>query len=986
MEVEGESLDWIRCMNSQLKSPGTYIANRLESVSLEQLQREFSSLLLTSQSHGSSLLSSAFSNASTHNDHLKKIIMSMWPLKEKVTSSYEVLKNIRDQNTNIINSVNSLLNRLNIVLYSKKALSTLIKANQIFQTLCSELLHTFSPLDLDNYGYKLLNDVSKFSNYTLTDVRNDTKLSNDVVKVLKLIEIVNKNVYKVNSIIHNIEGYNLESSWLLLQFAPRELQRVLSLIEEFKTYDTKLVQLLQNHQISSEYETCLQYIITNHFSINIGIEYGKLGVELSVKRLEEDVKAVRKSLITLIEVCSNIAFTRLYKLYTELNEMNMIIDSDGVDGVRIRAEIDKYLSALVYTIKGFKLLNNDLTPILYIFNETFLTPYSNISKTDSTDKQFDAVNLDVIGYEESGNFGSFVDWVEFVIFNPQKSVLIQFLNELSNSLGDESFKSLCILDPVARWIFSLVEDSFSFIFTPIYPEHYRANYLSFERLLTLIESNSDTSLRHLLKWRATPVPYSYSTRFCFNVITNSFLDNVFSVVNSELQKHHELDGNFYRLGDKTFYLTSSLTVYKQMNELFDEKCMFNHLFPQHLKSFSDIVKLYLNHVESFITHMEMSNNKPELNTPSKSVLDGSKGLSGVKDFHGGSGLQGGKGSNGGFLWSSGLSFAYSAYVLHDIIEVLNSLAVSELGRCKFDSLRNEITFEGFGSVSKLTLKVCSMPLELYLKRKDNSVDLSQLWENSLKQDEICFKGGSDEDLKSLVKFTVKAMLLLLEFINNINDNINFIKDKLSQYIVSSLYNSSKCSLQFIQSLSSKFRSSNLQEKNEVSDYVKFLVAPICSFNEFTQEILSKEVIKDIMVKTIQLVSSDYISHISGLVNSVETLNASLMNPKHISISEYSESFLIVDVEMLKKQISRDIEEFYETCKHKFHVDKSDCNSLELLLQKVTFKIVLASDANQPYKVLNPATCAIITNDGVGINPTQTAGFNYTSLAFCLNPH
>ncbi|BAM38799.1 conserved hypothetical protein [Theileria orientalis strain Shintoku] len=879
-DLYNESLDWIRSMNLQMKSPGNYISTRLESVSLEQLHREFSALLLSSQSHGTSLLRTAFTKATSYNDSLKKIIMSLWPVKDKVSDSYNFWKNVKDNSLQINEAAHSRLNRLYVISYTKLAIRTILQARSNFESLCNEIVETFSALHVEDISGKYYSKISH---------------------VIALVELISQKVYKMNTLIQNLNtDYNLESNWVLLEFAPKEIRRISNLIEKYKYYDRKIGEMLRESRSS-------KYIINKSGNVdcqdvgNVNLVIQKELNEFSIGKFEREVESLVKSLTVLTEVCANIAFSRLHKLYADLNTKNMdaiVENDDAIEKNRIRDEIRKYVASLVSIISGQSQLRRGNTrELVEIFNEVFLTPFleSNSGLLHSGSRNFLSLQ------EESSNFPKFVEAVEGTILNTKKSYMMRFLEDLSEAMGDEKFKSSCVLGPVAKAVLKAVEESYSSIFAPIYPECYADNYRSFERLLTALEVHSDSSLRNLLKWRGTSLPYNFATRFCTGVMCDNHIERVHARVRSEFEKHHELDGNYHKAGERRFFESSSLVVYSQAYDLLSERDLFYHLLPQYLKGLWEMFREYIGHVDGFIAHMESTNNSSDVNEKVK--------------------------------WPSGLSFAYSTYVLNDLLELLDALKTGSLRSAEYGDRSIRIDAR-FGSIAQHILKIVQKPLSTYLSHyySKHTSTRGNAYHSSSNAKPMKLDNEQLRDIQNLFAFTIKAMQLICEFIGNIQDHINFVKDKLDQYLVNSLYNSSKCSLQFIQSLSSKYRTSNKNDTYQVSDYVKFLVAPMVSFNEFTQDIIPQELLKSLMKKTIELVSTDYVSHISSLVKSVENLNSSLMNPKNASLNEYSESFLIVDMGMLRRQIKKDVEEFYGVCVQKFAVTKDECGSLKNLLE------------------------------------------------------
>ncbi|AFZ80311.1 hypothetical protein BEWA_031640 [Theileria equi strain WA] len=857
-DIYSESLDWIKSVNHQMRSPGAFISSRLETVSLEHVHREFSALLLATQSHSSALIRTVFADASSHDESLKMIIKSLWPVKDRITESCRSFEPIKDEYFLLRNRVENLLKRVAVLSYAKATIMTFMEAHEYFSSVCTEIIDS-------------LNECK--------DNRPDNNQSS-IDEAVKITEYIANNGYKVDGILQG------SLVWTLFELVPKELGHVSSLLRKCKSYEQELGMLVDGKGT--------EWVVTSEATLGWA-DLGAFKTAFSVAKMEDCIDRLRISLATTIELYSSQLFSRLYKAYSELHNCS----EDELTKNGLEEETQRLLSGLTSVIKGYnELRSGDASPLVCNFVTNFLDPFLQSTRLDGVR---DDSNVFATLSQELDLFPKFVHYVEENILNEERSLVMRFLNDLSRKCGLETFRTLCIFDALAKAIFDHIYENYSWIFTAVYPEYFFQNYRAFERLLMLIEQRSDDATSHLFKWRGSLLPSSLGQRFCTGMICDNFVDNICTNVFKEFTKYNDIDGNFFISDDKKFYIRSSHVVYDEIRSMFSESKFLHHLFPQYLKGLYDIFWGYIGHMDSFISHMELG------------------------------------GDGGSEHWPSGLSFAYSTYVLHDIVIFRDCFRVSSARNVQKDiatepGLASE---QELGSIAKILLGKAGYPLFFFLK--NGSIN------SSFSEPIDCWFGMAEietalpnEDLEKLIIFTREIYGLVCTFLNMAYDKVDAMKTKLDKYIITSLYTSSKCSLQFIQSMPSKFRGSNKVEPKGASDYVKFLVAPLSSFKEFSSLVITNQESQDILSKTVARVVVDYIQNIKSLLESVETLNTSISKANNIMLDDQSKDFLIVDTSMIKRQISKDVTEFYDTCQTRFGINASTCPELEDLLEYVTY--------------------------------------------------
>ncbi|KAK1934777.1 hypothetical protein X943_001329 [Babesia divergens] len=1018
-----ETLEQLNSINIQVKSPGDYVASRLESVDINDIRRELKALLASCESHASELLKSLFSNARPFNETMESTINSIAPFKDMLENSMKALEGCRNALKSTHREVEAYLCRYAMVLYTKIALSTYMDANNHLDNIAEEIVDSFKV-------YCNANCIKRGAS--------------SVDSAVAMIEDISKSVLRQEEILRSTKGkYNLVTNWSLIELVPKEINSVKALLLQCRNYECTIAQYLD------EYSAMLQrddpelrkpqlQILNDTKESNVEqvlkiekvLEWNdveQFHVEYTLEGISARTSKLQSSLISLTEICTHAAMKTLFELYTERSKMVEDTQSDATIIESITKEIETYVAGLSSLLKGGELLyrqsfedNNQMKnkmPFVASFSKTFVKPICNTHV--SVIFQREGGFLTLSPHEEFSMFTKFVDLAILNLLHPKRSITMQMLNDVSNACGNDKFKIACLFDAIGVELLNNVEKNFSSIYFPIYMEQFMQNYQAYEHLLERIELAAG-NYQHYLRWRGSTGPINTSKCFGVGVVCDNFIEEITSKLRSDISAKQNISGAvFTSTNGKAFYASPSHVLCDMVYALFNHRNFFYHLMPQYLRGVSEMFTEYIKYIKLLLAKMDTANNIEDGDT------DPSAG-----------------------------SVTHAAYILHDLDLIVNFVwtgttrdleiglktrplraCVSDYGNTLIDTdsetaaesstsyadisssstssgstsstnvsglqsptighPRDDLSSQGpvpyhdnaaseyediysvvvsmhskcDGDIVKIAVKRLEYPLQVAFKRiahiivkgqrdqgnkplaESAAQILDAYWKHALNVDmssrqlgvnssccdfstvvgQIIPQAESD-DLRKLVNFAKASIDKMYDFFCSIHEQLDAMKYILEDFVIQNLVTSASCSLQFLQSMPSKFRMGNQQDVNNPSNYVKYLVVPLTSFNDFTASTLSREMRCKIMTQTISRLAAEYRSQVIKLIQTVQNLNQSLLNSKNQRIKEQGANFLIADIDMIKQQLSTDITEYVKQCETRLEVSHAQCEDLRRLMR------------------------------------------------------
>ncbi|ORM39785.1 uncharacterized protein BXIN_0141 [Babesia sp. Xinjiang] len=988
IEVYNDAIDQLKSINIQVKSPGEYVASRLESVALDDIRRELKALLASCQSNASGLLMSLFASAVPFNETLESTIQTIVPFKEVLESSLRDLDTKRGIVKQTKCHVKLHMCRYVMVVYAKLALTSHLDAVKHLNNIAEEIIDSF---EVDGNPVK-------------TDA---------VQRAIGVIEDIIKRIESGDDILqsHNSK-YNLATNWALFEIIPKEINGIHGLLKLCKHCETEVTRYLQHYSKmlketdNSRYKS-LSNVFTEHRRTNVervlemeGIidwsELAQFRMKYDLHVAEDNVTTLQMRLEKLTVVCAENAMTMLFNLYSERERLFTDDKEVSTDVGRLSRDINTYVSGLSSLIKGAEHLwrsNNDISFVVK-FRDIFVKPIMDLCLRTLIQRGSGYAALSP--QEEAHRFSYFVDKSIKLLLHPKHSITMQFLNDISRLCGNDTFKVVCVFDAIAAELLVNIEKRFSAIYFPIYLDRFMRNLKAYERLLEHIEMASG-SYHHYLKWRGSTSVSNISRCFSIGVVCDNFIECTTRELIDSISSSRGVGAKLVQCQGQTFYLPPSMVLYRQLMALFSHEDFFYHLMPQYLMGASDMMNEYVGYVRKRVSNIESAyvSDTSDGGKASEAATDAAYVLHDLDTIE--SGIKTG---NSSFL-VIGISESsldshdcdHLAYLMgHDVTSdsseaglstplsessgstgsgMTTSTNISDQQNAGYTSSSSDdggsngsskdgsMDHVGYmvclkskvdGEVVNLAVKRLEYPLHIAFKRllhvfltidRDSSVApaqraisiLSELWVGvDSPVDIACLSSEELSDVRHLVSFTKKSVELLYNFFNAAHEQIDVIKYTLENFIIQNLVSGARCSLQFLQSLPSKFRTGNKQDVSKPSNYVKYMLVPLLSFKEFTASSLPPELSLKIMTQTVARLSMEYREHLVKLVGNVLNLNRSLSNAK--GKNDDGARYLIADIELVRAQLNTDIQEYLDQCEFRLGVPKGQCEDLNLLVHCV----------------------------------------------------